>query len=282
MAMENRRQTLLQEMGIQSWFSRTALPGAGRPHAIDWDAGRGQGVAATQSASAKATPEPPASGDQVPVLLRAALVSDPAPGLAAPVAGRPQAPVDEPPPVGRPSTTDQPSATAQLSAKAETPALEFAFSWFNVDKHLSVLAMLPSGADRLNSTCRQMLQRILLALIPGLQDSDRQEHTFHWPFAGDLGLPTGQQAARQAVDGFVARRLREQPSAMLLILSDEMPPFLCSDADERQGQLSVHRQFGFAMLRTHSLHAMEADSELKRSAWQAMQALRERLSRGAG
>lgn len=134
-----------------------------------------------------------------------------------------------------------------------------------------------------------MLQRILLALTaevqkPEVQNPDWHEHTFHWPFPGDLGLPTGQQAARQAVDGFVARRLREQPSAMVLILADHTPPFLYSDTagseDDQHGKLSVHRQFGFTMLRTHSLHAMEANGELKRTAWQAMQALRERLNRG--
>ncbi|MEX2335216.1 MAG: hypothetical protein WD600_13220, partial [Pseudohongiella sp.] len=161
---------------------------------------------------------------------------------------------------------------------------DFAFSWFNVDKRLSVLAMMPSGADRLNSACGQMLKRILAALNPDFRDLRLQEHTFHWPFPGDLGLPTGRLAARQAVDGFVARRLREQPSAMLLILADDTPPFLYGDkaaADEDlNGALFVHRQFGFAMLRTHSLHAMDANQELKRSAWQAMKSLRDRLNRG--
>lgn len=277
MATENRRQTLLREMGIESWFSRSVLPGAGLSHAIDWEADIGkQPLSDAAAPRAAASPEPAAPGGQIPASVRAVLVRDPAPA-AAPTDSRPLAPAGEQPLKIEPPTSVQPSTLA------DTPALEFGFSWFNVDERLSVLAMLPSGADRLNSACRQMLQRILLALIPGLKDTDRQEHTFHWPFPGDLGLPAGQQAARQAVDGFVARRLREQPSSMVLILADETPPFLynnsAANGEEAAGELFAHRQLGFAMLCTHSLHAMEADGKLKRSAWQAMQALRERLNR---
>ncbi|KKO12782.1 hypothetical protein LCGC14_0007990 [marine sediment metagenome] len=286
MATENRRQTLLREIGIQSWFPRTALPGAGTSHDIDWVTGiEPQPETVTEAAGAQAAvAAPAAAGDQIPASLRAALRQAPAPDTA-PEARKPAAPVDNAPSVAQTPTSTQSPAAAEAPALTDEPALEFAFSWFNVDKRLSVLAMLPAGADRLSGPCRQMLQRILLALMPQAQSTDWHEHTFHWPFSGDLGLPTGQQAARQAVDGFVARRLREQPSAMVLILADQTPPFLYSDVagsgEDHDGKLSVHRQFGFTMLRTHSLHAMEANGELKRSAWQAMQTLRDRLNRGA-
>lgn len=297
MATENRRQTLLQEMGIQCWFPRAALPGAAPSHdgdvrAIDLGgrncAEQGQPLtddAGEQAAAASVTPgsRPSARqrpGQQVPAQLKAAL---------------------EPGSASTPGSVKKTDATAAANSKAEQkaadqvsaesnasdePVPEFAFSWFSVDNRLAVLAMMPPGAERLNSVCGQMLKRILAALNPEFKAMRLQEHTFHWPFPGDLGLPTGRLAARQAVDGFVARRLREQPSAMLLILADDTPPFLYSDkvaADEdHSGALFVHRQFGFAMLRTHSLHAMDADSELKRSAWQAMKSLRDRLNRGVG
>lgn len=266
MATEIRRQTLLREMGIPCWFPRTALAGAGASHRFD--------VAAPASARSPLTvpADTSVAGDvqdapvgQIPTALRAAL------------------------PSGAEQTTplSQPDAPiGNIPSVEDEPAPAFAFSWFNVDQRLSVLAMLPAGADCLTSGCRQMLQRILLALNPEFKDAVGHEHTFHWPFPGDLGLPTGRRAARQAVDGFVARRLREQPSAMLLVLADATPPFLYSDTsadgEDQHGRLFVHRQFGFAMLRTHSLHAMEADSALKRSAWQAMQSVRDRLQRGAG
>lgn len=270
MATELRRQNLLQEMGIQCWFPRTRLPGAGASHRI-------AGAARESVPAGKNEPSGTRSDlrEQVPTALRAALTfgddkTAMPDGAVAPTATAP--------PVAGPSVAG-PSAD-------DEPAPAFAFSWFNVDQRLSVLAMLPAGADCLTGGCRQMLQRILVALSPELRDAVAHEHTFHWPFPGDLGLPTGRRAARQAVDGFVARRLREQPSAMLLILADDTPPFLVgeagTDAEDQHGRLHEHRQFGFTMLRTHSLHAMEADGALKRSAWQAMQSIRDRLQGGAG
>lgn len=261
MATEIRRQSLLREMGIPCWFPRTGLPGAGASHRIV--------VAAPEPPARPFRPQPAerqgASDEKIPAALRAALTS----------AGAEIADVSQPA-----------TQTGAVPAAADEPAPAFAFSWFNVDQRLSVLAMLPAGADGLTGSCRQMLQRIVVALSPELTDALGHEHTFHWPFPGDLGLPTGRRAARQAVDGFVARRLREQPSTMLLILADDTPPFLygdiSADGEDQQGRLFVHRQFGLAMLRTHSLHAMEADAALKRSAWQAMQSIRDRLKRGAG
>lgn len=261
MATEIRRQSMLREMGISCWFPRTGLPGAGASHRIV--------IAAPEQPLRPVRPGPEqgqsVADEKIPAALRAALTS----------AGAEVADVSQPA-----------TPTGAVPPAEDEPAPAFAFSWFNVDQRLSVLAMLPAGADGLTGTCRQMLQRILVALSPELKDAMGHEHTFHWPFPGDLGLPTGQRAARQAVDGFVARRLREQPSAMLLILADDTPLFLYgdigADGEDQQGRLFVHRQFGFAMLRTHSLHAMEADAALKRSAWQAMQSVRDRLNRGAG
>jgi hypothetical protein len=256
MAMEIRRQSLLREMGISCWFPRNQLPGAGASHCLVVVAPEPE---LSPTANSAKTPTP-AVEEQIPAALRAAL----APEATVSAVASPAAAVTDP----APSADDEP-----------VPA--FAFSWFSVGQGLSVLAMLPPDVDRLTGGCRQMLSRILAALSPTLKDGLGQEHTFHWPFPGDLGLPTGRRAARQAVDGFVARRQREQPASMLLILADDRPPFLyddsAADKDEPHQQMPKHRQFEFAMLRTNSLHAMEADSALKRSAWQAMQSLRDRL-----
>lgn len=272
MATENRRQALLREMGIQCWFPRAMLPGAGTSHDIG-PVPHTHEQPQTPGLPQKSPGAQPEPVDRIPAELRAALT----PGF------------DEGPQIRTASKdTDAGAGSGRLSvadpAADSEVAPEFAFSWFSLDKRLSVLAMLPAGADSLNHTCGQMLKRILAALSPEFGQVRAQEHTFHWPFSDDLGLPTGQSAARQAVDGFVARRLREQPSSMLLILADDTPPFLygnmAGSGEDAGGSLCVHRQFGFAMLRTNSLHAMDANSGLKRSAWQAMQPLRDRLGRG--
>lgn len=168
----------------------------------------------------------------------------------------------------------------QAENGAESANVEaFGFSWFNVDKRLAVLTMLPAGHARLSGTCRQMLARLLAALHTPWQSLELSEQSFHWPFADDLGLPADSTAAHQAVDGFIARRLREQNCAMLLVLCDGLPWFFKPATGADTTQLQVHRQFGFTMLVTHSLHAMENDAGLKRAAWQSMQVLRERLNR---
>jgi len=285
MARENRRQTLLREMGIQCWFPRAALPGAGSSHSGDVVAqDLDMRDLDTHGPHTQDRPQPAAPQRAAVPGTSQAAANEPA-GLSGSHQAREQlADVQR---VGGRRAADRPTAEGPTiegpTVDWETP--EFAFSWFNVDKRLSVLAMLPPDADRLNSACAKMLKRILVALSPDWQELRLQEQTFHWPFPGDLGLPTGQLAARQAVDGFVARRLREQASAALLILADDTPPFLYSDTggsdEDHNGALFVHRQFGFAMLRTQSLHAMEVDNALKRSAWQSMKSLRDRLHRSA-
>jgi hypothetical protein len=159
----------------------------------------------------------------------------------------------------------------------------FGFSWFAIDQRLSVLAMLPPAASRLSGSCRLMLERMLGALHTPWQSLALEEQSFHWPFADMPELADDASAARQAAEGFIARRLRVRHSAMLLVLSDEIPWFLKHAGHNVEeavsGQLHVHRQFDMAMLSTHSLHAMEQDAGLKREAWQSMQVLRERLGR---
>jgi hypothetical protein len=159
----------------------------------------------------------------------------------------------------------------------------FGFSWFTIDKRMSVLAMLPPAASRLSGSCRLMLERVLGALHTPWQSLALEEQSFHWPFADMPELADDASAARQAAEGFIARRQRARHSAMLLVLSDELPWFLKHPGHDSEdavtGRLHVHRQFDFAMLSTHSLHAMEKDAGLKREAWQSMQVLRERLGR---
>jgi hypothetical protein len=175
----------------------------------------------------------------------------------------------------------QPASVLQSVAPDITAP--FGFSWFVIDKRLSVLAMLPPGASRLSGSCRLMLERMLGALHTPWQSMALDEQSFHWPFTEMPELAVDADAAKQAVEGFVARRLRVSPTAMLLVLGDELPWFLrqtaVDHAEEGAGQLLIHRHFEFAMLCTHSLHAMEQDAGLKRAAWQSMQLLRERLGR---
>jgi len=245
MAAENRRQTMLDQMGIKPWFPRASLPGAGGSHLYDMATGN------------VTIPEQPSRQSAVAALAETSLAPD---------------------------VSDNQKETLALRAdrtELDESKVEFAFSWFSLDRRLAVLAALPAGSMGISGSCSNMLQRMLAALSADYADKVLIEHSFHWPFPDDLGLPSGQLAARQAVDGFVARRLREQSAAMLLVLADETPPFLYPQGKNAASDnaLIVNRQFGFAMLRTHSLHAMDLNNELKRSAWRSMKILHERLNR---
>jgi len=270
MAAEQLRRQLLKDTGITCWFPRSPLPGAAPSHRVCVE------LAET------AAPDP---------------VSVPAPGPASPpvmMPSQPPSPQRSAAQVLNTVLAPAPVLVSEIQVAAVQPAnvqqpvvtdiaAPFGFSWFVIDKRLSVLAMLPPGASRLSGSCRLMLERMLGALHTPWQSMALEEQSFHWPFAEMPELAAHANAAKQAVDGFIARRLRVRPSAMLLVLSDELPWFLrhtgVVHAEEGAGQLLIHRHFEFAMLCTHSLHAMEQDAGLKRAAWQSMQLLRERLGR---
>lgn len=302
MAAEQLRQNLLKETGITCWYPRYALPGAAPSHE----------VCVQSTAIAIHASEPVARPDSeltVALAARPAQVRVPddtraklGASAAADVLKHLKASTEMAPPPVAP-ILDSNSATilathqakhqaatrAQASAPQAQPqvtqhvAEPFGFSWFAIDKRLSVLAMLPPGASRLSSNCRVMLQRMLIALHEPWQSQGLEEQSFHWPFADDPDLAVDANAARQAVEGFIARRLRVQHSAMLLVLSDQLPWFLQQSGSQAEeiavGQLKIHRQYDLAMLCTHALHTMEQDAVLKRAAWQSMQVLRERLGR---
>ncbi|MDP3516654.1 MAG: hypothetical protein Q8S94_05745 [Pseudohongiella sp.] len=298
MAAEQLRQNLLKETGITCWFPRYALPGAAASHEVCVQSTpiaihASEPVAVPHSELNEARAGSPAQA-KVPDDTRAKLGAS----AAADVLKQLKASTDVVPPPVAPiidsnsaviPNTHQAATRAQASAAQAQPQVTqhvvepFGFSWFAIDKRLSVLAMLPPGASRLSSNCRVMLQRMLIALHEPWQSQGLEEQSFHWPFADDPDLAADANAARQAVEGFIARRLRVQHSAMLLVLSDQLPWFLQQSRSQAEeiaiGQLKIHRQYDLAMLCTYALHTMEQDAGLKRAAWQSMQVLRERLGR---
>ena len=262
MAAEQLRRQLLNDTGITCWFPRAPMPGAAPSHRVC--------IELADEPAPVRTPQPVIMSSQTPSPQHSAVQ------MLSTVLAPEQLVVTE--------VEVHPAQPASvLQPVALDIAAPFGFSWFVIDKRLSVLAMLPPGASRLSGSCRLMLERMLGALHAPWQSIALEELSFHWPFAQMPELAVDANAAKQAVEGFIARRLRVSPSAMLLMLGDELPWFLrqpdAAHADVSAGQLLIHRHFEFAMLCTHSLHAMEQDAGLKRAAWQSMQLLRERLGR---
>lgn len=255
-AGEQVRRAMLAEMGVRCWLPRKPLPGAAVSH---------QHVFANESVTAVDNVGTVAGVNVNEIRITPAVRVA---GIDAALKSLNEAGADSAP---------APQVQAGIADARDIAEVKFAFSWFTLDRRLAVMATLPEGEARLSANRRDMLQKIVAALDPGYRTVEVTEHSFHWPFADDLGLPSDADAAQQTVAGFIARRMREQSVASLLVLADEEPFFLFADATPQDG-IVIHDQYGFGVLRTHSLHAMEQQPALKRSAWQAMQRLLPRIT----
>lgn len=251
-----QRHVILQEMGIQTYVPRIVVPGA-RPSLIR-QSGR-PGTPAERpmmAATERLLPSGVEPSDLTPATVR----------LASPLAA--------PPPERVPSVTP-------LASPAPTVAevVHFAFAYVPVNEHLAVICELPWARSAvLTPSCRQLLADMLKA-IGAPCDADRlAPMVFSWPLADAGEMPQDAQTARHMLEGFVSRRLKLRAVPHLLILAEQSAAFLFPAASQPQtGRLQTHPNFPVQVLVTHSLHAMEAVRELKRSAWQALQPLKQAL-----
>lgn len=280
-AREQNRRLLLAEMGIQCLFPRGRLPGAGSSHQQIFlpvreptavDAGGVTDTEQRRNGPTAPDQKPQAKSDGLS-MTRQVLQATTAETRTAAEHTRPTAPADQIPAAAHAGPVE-PEPIAQPAIEEQEP---FAFSWFTLDYRLAVLVMLPEGQSRLSASSRDMLQKILAALCQDYRNQPLSEHSFHWPLPDDLGLPADRDAAMHTVRGFIARRMREQTVANVLVLGDQPPFFLGGQESRRAAGLYTDEQFGFSVLCTHALHSMQQQPALKRSAWQAMQILIPRL-----
>lgn len=274
-AREQSRRLLLAEMGIQCLFPRRRLPGAGASHRqIFLPTRESAAVLADEPAQCHVVQRAPDHKPQT----RADGLSMTRQILQTPVENR--SPAETPDPTPATAHNRAVDVAAEPAAGAQ-PGIDeqeaFAFSWFTLDYRLAVLVMLPDGQSRLSGSSRDMLQKILAALCQDYRTQQLTEHSFHWPLPDDLGLPADREAARHTVRGFIARRMREQTVANVLVLGEQPPFFLGGQESKQTAGLYTDEQFGFSVLCTHALHSMQQQPALKRSAWQAMQILIPRL-----
>jgi hypothetical protein len=259
-----QRHVILQEMGIQTYVPRQPLPGAMASPARQ--VVRSESHASASANSRKASPAPAALAVAVHHEHSEALL-------------RPTVPASPSVPAARAEA----APTAAVPATASTEAVHFAFGYIPVNDHLAVICELPWARSAvLSSPCRQLLADMLKA-IGAPCDADRlSPMVFSWPLAEAGEMPADAQTARHMLEGFVARRLKLRAVPNLLILAEQSAQFLFPAADQPQaGVLRVHPRFPVQVLVTHSLHAMESVRELKRSAWQALQPLKQALADAA-
>lgn len=277
----DQRHYILQEMGIQSYVPRIVLPGA-RPSPIRQDSApsrpllaaaepcRQPGAESADMTPASLMPTPPVPA-RVPSTQPPIVVSAPTPA----VSGRPDVATAVPTAPRVAAVTSSPAAAAE--------AVHFAFAYVPVNEHLAVICeLLWARSALLSTSCRQLLADMLKA-IGAPCDADRlAPMVFSWPLADAGDMPQDAQTARHMLEGFVSRRLKLRAAPYLLILAEQSAHLLFPPASQpHTGKLHVHPHFPVQVLVTHSLHAMEAVRELKRSAWQALQPLKQALAEAA-
>jgi hypothetical protein len=238
-----QRDSILQEMGIQTYVPRQPLPGARAS------------VPSEQRQSAPKETRP-----------------------AAPAAVLPRSP--EPVCVPGVSTSPAMSQKAVPAPMAAVPeeAARFAFAYIPVNEHLSVINELPwARSAALSPSCRQLLADMLKALGVPCEPAQLNPMVFTWPLSDAGDMPVDSESARHMLEGFLSRRLKLRPVPYLMVLAEQSAEFLfpAQAVWHFNGDaLMQHPRLTVEMVITHSLNAMEAVRELKRPAWQALQPLK--------
>lgn len=274
----DQRHAILQEMGIQTYVSRVSLPGA-----------KASAVGRVAPANVPGhVPQRPATGRAG--LMEALPVPVAAPGPAAEESRAPNPLTDTA--VQRVASVD--TAVAGLfpqsteiapaqAAPAQAQAVHFAFAYVPVNEELAVICELPwARSAALSPSCRQLLADMLKALGAPCEAERLSPMVFSWPLAQASDMPQDAQTARHMLEGFLSRRLKLRAVPHLLVLAEQSAQFLYPvGSPVPESGLQQHPRLAVQVLVTHSLHAMEAVRELKRSTWQALQPLRQALADSA-
>ena len=250
---DHRRDTLLREMGIQTYVPRRALPGARACPTT---------MPIRTAAARTSTTREEALLQVLPPTLRS-----PAPVVTTEV------------PPAAPSHL--PVADPAVAPNLSSAAARFAFAYIPVNDQLAVINELPRGrAVTLSAGCRQLLAGLLKAIGAPCEPADFSPMVFTWALSDAGAMPVDSESARHTLKGFWSRRLKLRPVRYLLALAEQSAGFLfpaqASWQDHADG-LTQHPRLPVELLITHSINAMETERELKRSAWQTLQPLKKAL-----
>ena len=245
---QHQRDAILQEMGIQTYVPRQALPGA-RPslpvvtrHAAPRTVRPSAPVAAL--ASSFATTNPAAVASPSAVLQKSPPIA--LPQIAA-----------SPP---RPAAQVQPTAVAPVAVPAApVDAARFAFAYIPVNEHLAVINELPwARSASLSPSCRQLLADMLKALGVPCEATQLSPMVFTWPLSEAGDMPADSESARHMLEGFLTKRLKLRPVRYFMVLAEQAAEFLFpaqSDWRLSRDALFRHPRLPVELVVTHSLNA---------------------------
>lgn len=281
-ASEAQRIAYLEVMGVQPYFPRRPLPGAKPVQRY------AEGLLRKSSASVIEKSPVAASAQDVLSMLVAKPQGSSAkaqPPAASPPQQAPQAPVTRP----SPPPTIAPATTKSVASKPEPDAtaredLRFVFAYFPINEHCAVVNELPwSSAAAVTTSCRKLLADILKALGVDVPERNLNPMVFTWPLFEGAPADLNSENARQTLEGFIAKRLRLLPVKTLLVFAEQSAQYLfpVGFLDEHESRFK-HPRHEVEVIVTHSLNAMEAVPELKRTVWKTLQPLRGQLAGSVG
>jgi hypothetical protein len=231
---ESTRLHYLDAMGIDSWVSRVALPGAASSR-------RKRVMRRPASVSAVTAPasDTPAAG---PALLRSSIQKN----VTVPRAAAKPAEIPVAEPAAEASSSDSPAVIFSVS-------VAFMGGWYWIDE-------VPRGRET-GADYSQLLQAIGSAL--GWSPAAVTVERFDWPLQGASRLDPGLETARHSFEGFMRGRLERQPVQGVVLLGSAACEWL--NLDMFVGLSQVHTVSAWLMLRQRASKAQ---------AWQDLRSLR--------
>ena len=251
---DHRRDTLLREMGIQTYVPCRALLGA--------------------RASAPATMPIRSAAAETSTTREEAVLQLLPPSLQSPASVAttevPQA-----------APTQLPVADPAAAPNLSSAAARFALAYIPVNDQLAVINELPrASAATLSAGCRQLLADMLKAIGAPCEPADFSPIVITWPLSDPGAMPVDSESARHTLEGFLSRRFKLRPVRYLLELAEQSAGFLfpaqASWQDHADGLMQYSR-LPVELFITHSINDMETERELKRSVWQTWQPLKKAL-----
>jgi len=300
MALSDAQKGLyLQEMGIQSYFPRRALPGAkpSRAYAASSLAApvtpQNVGAAALNTAKEAlqllqpSVPTPPdkpqfsVTNGTAPAVSNK--VSEQAQALAASLTS-----LTKNGPVVETKISEPPEPPKSADTSAPTP-IRFAFAFIPINEHLAVITELPwAKSVSFSPTSQTLLAGILKALGVQVEAQHLNPMVFTWPLFEEAGLDLDGDSARQTLEGFVGKRLRLRPVQHLLLMAEDAAQFLFPEGFlDESAKILKHPRLDVRVVMTHSLSAMEPGrdpaftetiNERKRQTWHTLQPLKAKFN----
>ena len=158
--------------------------------------------------------------------------------------------------------------------------LKFSLGYYSINDSLSVINEVPHlKAGSLSEESLSLLRNILTALGVNADGCNFSSENFDWPIVEGLSVATEpNQAARQALGGFITMRQQQDGFSNLLVFAGEIDELLVKKSGKEEVRDYKVEQADYYFTITNSLQMMLSYPRLKREVWDQLQPLKQRLN----